>query len=656
MSYLKQLQQYLVLKDNITNSELLEKCFDTCAFIIYLNRDHFLYVFHDDYNKYLEVLTELQIILKKTTETEIDIKTYKKYEKTFLLTEAIFLIKLENYLEAEKKLDRFLIINKKYDHRLGLAHYNLLMANIQNVRGNKDIATKYLQNGFLLFKEHGNPESYAHSLLHLANWYFVLGDYQKAEKFYSECYNSSQKGLVVAKALALLGLGSYYQSSGNFDKARECFLKSLEIKQKNNEEFRTRNINNFEMWPYANLGELDLLQGLYEQALIHFKNSLSLSKKGNEIYPQARNYLNLITVFSLINSKKTELLYTQEAKKYLDQLNELNRSTGKKKAINIFYKIAAGIYYMNTPEKKNERKAMVFFDQVIKDQSVRKLTRISALKLLAQLLLSKIENKSDQKIIIEETKSLIAEMKELMKDFNHNALIADVMFLEAKLAVSTFDLDRGIELLNKTKQFVQKISFKRLDHQINIEFNKLIKSTSKFGYKALLLLKIYNELNLTRISELLQISKTATIKHLAILEKLGLITVTKLEQIRSKKNKVKYYQLTESGGRIFENISSIDFDKTGNFQTILSLRIFNLLFENLEYKLNPTDSKIEESRIEISQLYLTEEQYQEYQKIELEFKNKISNVVSQKKTLENGIEQKKEHIILNFRFPISNLT
>ncbi|MDP8231134.1 MAG: tetratricopeptide repeat-containing sensor histidine kinase [Candidatus Zophobacter franzmannii] len=126
--------------------------------------------------------------------------------------------------------------------------------------------------------------------------YYHLNDLKQAEECFLACYEEGKKILskddedyhrkAVFVNNILINLGSIYNRTCNYFKAKELYSEGLEVFKSLNEFSGIANI-------YNNLGIIEASLGDYQKSKEHFEKSINLKEDGYDIRGLARSYVNL---------------------------------------------------------------------------------------------------------------------------------------------------------------------------------------------------------------------------------------------------------------------------------------------------------------------------------------------------------------------------
>ncbi len=243
-----------------------------------------------------------------------------------------------------------------------------------------DISFDYLQKAFNISNEliksddeeleryALNSQSVSHTLL--GNYYKVLGDYFSATENYKKSIEIRQK-LDDQNGIAwnYIDLGIINTLKGEYIKAEDNYKKALKIQEEINNEPLLAKL-------YRNMGNVYYYQGDYPSAIEHYQKSLALSEKLNDMKSASRCYNNIGYIHSLNNNLDWAIDYYRKS---LEIKQKLGDKVGVATAYNNIGTVylnkheydSALVYYTNSLELRKEVK--VKRDMAISLQNIGKV-------------------------------------------------------------------------------------------------------------------------------------------------------------------------------------------------------------------------------------------------------------------------------------------
>ncbi len=243
--------------------------------------------------------------------------------KTQLLSETE--VACETVLEALKKADNndyWFFVHDFCDELIAYTKYEIVLKFINLILNDKDepdkqsghLAMLYRKIAVIEYQRSNYEESFSN--LYIAQdkcpdsekyvnllikndfgiIYFHLQDFKHAEEQFKICFQEGKKLLNTnesdyeQKALfinnILINLGSIYNRTCNYLKAKELYIEGLESFKKLNDYNGISNI-------YNNLGIIEASLNNYNQGKEYFEKSIELKAETNDIRSLARSYVNL---------------------------------------------------------------------------------------------------------------------------------------------------------------------------------------------------------------------------------------------------------------------------------------------------------------------------------------------------------------------------
>ncbi|MGE0018909.1 MAG: tetratricopeptide repeat protein [Draconibacterium sp.] len=209
-----------------------------------------------------------------------------------------------------------------------------LMGTIFRMNGLYDRAIEYIIKAELYYEKAGFTEGSAWANYLLGRIYYDLKLPEIALRYFQQSLEiylrlAAIDGIKNGVAICYEQIGTLYIESGNFDEARECFSKTMEIYTESESKYGISNV-------YKNLGILEYSIGNYQLAEKHLNKSLEIKKEVNDKLssPVIYEYLGLSMIarglkqegFSYLQ-KALDLAITNNQKKIqLDILSKLTEA------------------------------------------------------------------------------------------------------------------------------------------------------------------------------------------------------------------------------------------------------------------------------------------------------------------------------------------
>ncbi len=290
-----------------------------------------------------------------------------------------------------------------------------------------------------------------------------------------------ERGLTIAKeinwkhfiAVGFQAKGYTFHFKGDFNQSNIFLEKSLNIlKNLNNKSIMASVYNNMG-WNYVLLGDLT-------SSSKYLKKSLGLNRELGYNRNTAELLINII-----INS--IEINNLKEARQYFYELEEMEIST-KDKIINLWYRYVKALLLKTSLRAPNRGEAEVILKQIIDEKVENYELNVWTLLNLSELLLIELSMLNDVEVL-EELKTVIAQLLNLAEKSRSYYLLTEIYFLKGKLALLTLDTKEARKSLTQAHRIAERWGYNQLATKISQENNKLHSQ-----------LNMWNELNTQEIS------------------------------------------------------------------------------------------------------------------------------------------------------------
>ncbi|MFX0114391.1 MAG: tetratricopeptide repeat protein [Candidatus Hodarchaeota archaeon] len=668
---------YKQLKERIKkgNSLQLEEIVAFSHEIISISRIVPDYYELEDFPRFIEEFEKGEYILGsqqalKSSEQQENIRSI------LLAKSAIYfkLGKLDDSLELLKKCEN---LSRDLDDEKGLADTYLFLGDLHGVMGDISLAMDYYEKATRVFKDLCMDTDYPFVLNHIGAWFAYLGETNYSYQYFQRALGvSKQVGSLSAKAVALHSIGWFYQTIGELDQALSYFHQCLkEAENVNSDPIGL--FHAFLLWPLQNIGDIYNAKGNLPTAADFYERSLAISEENNNILAIAWNLYYLISLALDSNSP-------ERAQKYFDRFSTLNEKIGTQATINAMYNLSEALILRVSSLSPDRIRAQKLLNDVIDKRFPQQKIKVHAMLALCELLLSELAVSDDKtprnESLISKLRELSEKLQEIAKHQTSFLLQAELSFLQAQLAEIDLDFAKAQDLLNQAQKIAEKKGLRKLAERITAEYYKILKKGGT-AFHILLLLLTYQEMNLRKLSESLQISKTGVLRHLRPLIDMNMVKISREEQVRSKQMKAKYYMLGPAAIRFFQplNISLWRaFNESSKYSLTLgelieSYQIISKFWQNLADLFissleDPSRQKMiaEEDRqllldmlseddvIQIRQYFLSQDQYKTYLELWKEFTEKVDKKVLQGQFYSKQKTERTKHVF-HAIFPLQML-
>lgn len=246
----------------------------------------------------IDVRIKLATLLYPQNKTEVQIHLNEAYELAKESSNPILLGHAYNgkgrfYLKEaqfEKAMEAFLYAEAFYKkggdkHSLikVLNHIGTVLLN----QGNNYEAIETFKEAFVLIEEQGREDMYQTVLNNLGIAYYNLGNYIQAELYYQQCLDiekNEDDSTTLSYAYYLNNISEVHMALGEFEQARTKLLQSIKI-QKDIGAINTLSLE------YNNMGNINLMQGHLDSAVLYLKKALLVGQDFNNQYDIAQTRL-----------------------------------------------------------------------------------------------------------------------------------------------------------------------------------------------------------------------------------------------------------------------------------------------------------------------------------------------------------------------------
>lgn len=413
-----------------------------------------------------------------------------QYEKADLLN--ILGIVHASRSENDSALDflkKSLAIFEEFGNRSYIIKITNNIGMIYWLKGEHDHAMKYYQKCLILSEEEGNKRYNAVLLSNIAMIYrhrgdfnFALDYFTRGLKIYEELKSKSEL------ATFYNNIGGLYEVKGELDEALDYYQKSLAIAEElgDKQEFATS---------FNHIGNIYYFRGEIERAIGYYEKSLKLFEEvGNNI-----NTCRLL--FLLIKEQERS---GKKAHDYLQKLQQIN-SKEENKVINQVYRLSKAIVLRTDDRLASMAEAQQLFQEIAQEEEILNIeyTVVSILYLCESLLLE-LRTTGDEEII-SEVKALLAQSREIVEKQYSYPWLAQIFWLESKLALLELDIKRSQRLLSKAISLAEEKGLRKLAEQITKEQELFTKQISQWERILELKPSPKEVIELTQLEDLLEL-------------------------------------------------------------------------------------------------------------------------------------------------------
>lgn len=248
-----------------------------------------------------------------------------------------------------------------------------MMGSIFRINGLYDRAIEYMVQSRLNYEKAGFLEGYAWNSYLLGRIYADLKLPQKALEYFQEAMEKYTKKALVdgnleGVAICKEQIGIHYFNLGNFEKANQCFVSTMEIYKAQKSKFGLSNSN-------KNMGMMEYAKGNFEQAEKYLTESL-------QIKMETGDRLNIPTVYEYLGLSKIGKGQKTEGIAHLKRGLALAISNNQKKVqLNIYARLTQ--VYLSIRDFENaiicQKKQIEIQDQTLSGAANVKMEQLQAI-------------------------------------------------------------------------------------------------------------------------------------------------------------------------------------------------------------------------------------------------------------------------------------
>ncbi|MHA1345871.1 MAG: tetratricopeptide repeat protein [Candidatus Heimdallarchaeaceae archaeon] len=651
---------------NLNSNEILNLSFLQCSIHRYLG----------NYDKVIALSQNVQEEAKKQKNRLLEVDTLLL--EIFSFYRLGELDKVSELLKQTEDLIENSDLKEMSSRRVFLLTYK---AYIYEAKGEAEQAFIFAQQNYFLCKELDKPNLLSLAYYNLGFVHMSTGDMEKAlENDYKSLEIREKEGSKYDLAFILFSLGYAHKNQGKLDEALDYFNRSYKIRVKigNKQDIA---------WTLLNLGDVYYGKGDLKQAQNYYEESLILNQQMQFNFGTIFSFIRLSTVykilgdpqlvmdtlekalslvqrvqnvdpevyilFELINyitEKKyihKEALEGKSLKEYLKRLNEIDLNY-KHKVFNLLNRLAQGLDLKSKGDIKNKKKARQIFQQITEEEIISfdyiKIAITNYSELLAEEL---------RKYFGEDT--LVSQLNELSDTLSpvffqqSFSMVAENFLHQSRSALEETDISKALELLKRAQYLCNFLGL----------YNK---GPTPFRIIYSLFMK---ERNLNELSKNLKITKGALSSQIKLLVDLDIVEIAREEQVRSATMLKKYYRLGSKGRELLQSlelnicdcIKRKEEDTESIIDTLMKPRLIMKLIRDTTFLVDNFQNFLDEQVIlkplgstsditqkdldhvkemfsnseciNIDHYFLTEKQYEEYQKLWREFNKRVKTEIIQ---------------------------
>ncbi|MFX0014384.1 MAG: tetratricopeptide repeat protein [Promethearchaeota archaeon] len=339
-----------------------------------------------------------------------------------------------------------LILWKNGNLREALGHYKMSLSLSEELKNNQFIAVTSLNIGLI---------------------YWNMGELDKALNYYQKSLEISEE--IKDKdsmASCFNNIGIIYQFKGELDQSLEYYQKSLAL----NEEL---GIKPDIALCLNNIGEIYHMKGSFEVAKEYFTKSLILFEEVGDNYNTSLALYNLVLV-------SIDSGLTKDSQLYLQKLQEIYIKEDKRH-ISQKFRLAKAILLKESERVINIAEAQKLLYEVAQEEMISLENNVTANLNLCELLLQELRATGNEEILME-LKEVVFRLVSVAEGQNSYIWLAKTYWLQSKIALLEFDLERSQELLTQAELIANEKGLTKLLNKISSERDILLNQFNKWEH------------------------------------------------------------------------------------------------------------------------------------------------------------------------------
>ncbi|MHA2074916.1 MAG: tetratricopeptide repeat protein [Candidatus Hodarchaeales archaeon] len=349
--------------------------------------------------------------------------------------------------------------------------YSSIAKSINNIgmiywkKGELDQALDSYKSSLVIYEELENKKNIARVLLNIGLISWNKGElddainfYQKSLAEYEELENKSEK------ALCLNNIAIVYQFKGELDYALQMYQESKAIHERLGNKLQIAFCLN-------NIGEIHHIKGDINEASDYYQKSLDLFEEIGNTIDVCETLFNLVTI--AIDKGSID-----DTHPYLQKLQEINIKE-ESKYINQKYRLAQAMVLKQSSRVVKIAEAQKIFQQIVQEEMISLEHKVTANLNLCELLLQELRTSGDEEVLTE-LKEVLSQLCQMAEEQNSYIWLAKTNWLQSKIALLEFDLDRSQRLLTRAETIAREKGFIKLSTNISSERVILLNQFNKW--------------------------------------------------------------------------------------------------------------------------------------------------------------------------------
>ncbi|MHA2300402.1 MAG: tetratricopeptide repeat protein [Candidatus Thorarchaeota archaeon] len=337
----------------------------------------------------------------------------------------------------------------------------------QSEMGNWTEAEELLTRGINLARKHDRPIDIPKFLFGFALLYQNMGDYQRAEEYYLECFTISEKrDTRLLVAMCSNNLGEIHKAQGRLDEA----LAGFEVSMKINKEMGRLTAY---VWGLGNCGMIQYARGNLDEALTLLEGALTSSKERREA-GLLSSYLEWGTLF--IVQVLIDKGMVEEAQQHVEDLRQIMQGEGDV-LDNQIYQTSAAIVLESSGVARDKALAKEYLTEVVEGELRFHEITVLAYLLLCDLLVEDLKLSGDRGLL-DELKWRLTSLMDTAIEQGSTSLQTEALILQSKVTLLEFDTEKSEQLLTQAHVLAKQRGLDRLVGRVESEHRMLLDELS----------------------------------------------------------------------------------------------------------------------------------------------------------------------------------
>ncbi len=330
------------------------------------------------------------------------------------------------------------------------------------LRGELDLTGLYFNEAFTIAKELYDPVARSDALGSLALYYFDVGNLAKAEDFLREAVDfAEQQDAIFSLEKHNTVLGDIYRLRGEVNRARDYYLRSINLSQKLGIESTHHALN---------LGMTYELTGDFLEAERSYKETWNQLKKSSSPYLLSWVHFNLVQTYLAWGKE-------EQAIKHVTLLNDLSL-TAEDRECKIKALLASSAMNLKQLEMRTALTQALAASKIASDIPSLEFQIIATLLLLQIYLQMYLTSKEEK--IIQEAFNKLNQLENLSKQQHLHIVYTEVLFLKGLMKRVQIDFEGALLYFQLAEFYAIEQDYEKIVHRVKSEFINFQSESTQF--------------------------------------------------------------------------------------------------------------------------------------------------------------------------------